>query len=900
MRFRVLGPVRMAPRAPTAAKPRVVLATLLMQSNSVVSTHALIDELWSEEPPRTAATTLQVYVSHLRKALVEGVAGSGEGAQPLLTVPPGYQLRVAADDLDLLVFETLRDEGRAAYGRKDYAEASRRLSRALALWTGPALSGIPHGPTLQTSAIRLDELRLEALEQRISAELRMGRHQELIGELMALAHEHPLRETLHCHLMVALYRSGRQSDALHVYHRARRGLVDELGVEPGPVMSRLLERILASDASLTWQRDTPAAPEVLPRPAGPVVRLPGPVDHFTGRTAQLALGQRFLAGAGPLPGRVLALSGRAGAGKTALAARLAHDAGDLFPDGRVLLLLRDAGGRALTPHAALSTLLRRLRGGSQDAAPVVAGEPGAPVVAPEPEPADLLYELTKGRKMLFVLDDAVSEAQVRPVLAALPDSTVLLTGRHALGALDGVQHLVLDVFSREEAEELLVRCGGPAMREDPAAVSETARLCGNLPLALRVAAAGLAARPHWSAAELVGRLADERTRLSSLELGDLDVRSSLLTAYRDVGIQGRQAFRLLGLAPLPDFALWSAAALLATELPEAERHTEELVRAQLLEARSRPGQLTTVRYSFHPLLRSLSLELLDKRPVSATDRLGRAFLALARHADSLLAPGRDPLGDTLEPPAGISPDALIGSAPLQWFREEAAGLLETVRQAHAAGLWQLCSALASASAGYYEAGALWDDWELGHQLALDAARQAGDPHAEAAVLRSLGDLAWQRQETTTAVDRYRLAWHLFTRCGDRASAARCLSGEADVMLGQGRGARAERCYVRALSAGQAENDPRGIADALRGLALVALREGRTAEARGRLTECAAQARRAGDRRWEEYATRTLGAVDAADAAVAAGRGGDLAGRPLEVRPGVWLLSALGPALPQSA
>ncbi|MEU6672633.1 BTAD domain-containing putative transcriptional regulator [Streptomyces sp. NPDC046925] len=889
MRFRVLGPVRMAPRAPTAAKPRVVLATLLMQSNSVVSTHALIDELWSEEPPRTAATTLQVYVSHLRKALADGVAGVGDGAQPLLTVPPGYLLRVADDDLDLLVFETLRDEGRAAYGRKDYAEASRRLSRALALWTGPALSGIPHGPTLQTSAIRLDELRLEALEQRISADLRMGRHQELIGELMALAHDHPLRETLHCHLMVALYRSGRQSDALHVYHRARRGLVDELGVEPGPVMSRLLERILASDPALTWQQDTPRTPGTPHRPAGPVVRLPGPVDHFTGRESQLALGRRFLAGAGPLPGRVLAMSGRAGAGKTALAARLAHDAGDLFPDGRVLLLLRDAGGRVLTPHAALTTLLRRLRGGREDAPPVVGGAQGESAgAAPESEPADLVYELTKARKMLIVLDDAVSEAQVRPVLAALPDSTVLLTGRHALGALDGVQHLVLDVFSREEAEELLVRCGGPAMREDPAAVGETARLCGNLPLALRVAAAGLAARPHWSAADLVARLADERTRLSSLELGDLDVRSSLLTAYRDVGIQGRQAFRLLGLAPLPDFPLWSAAALLDTELPQAERHTEELVRARLLEAGARPGQLTTVRYGFHPLLRSLSLELLDRRPVSATDRLGRAFLALARHADALLAPGRDPLGDTLRPPAGISPEALIGSAPLQWFREEAAGLLETVRQTHAAGLWQLCSALASASAGYYETGALWDDWAQGHQLALDAARQAGDPHAEAAVLRSLGDLAWQRQETATAVDRYRLAWHLFTRCGDRASAARCLSGEADVMLGQGRGARAERCYVRALSAGQAENDPRGTAEALRGLALVALREGRAAEAGGRLAECAAQARRAGDRRWEEYATRTLGAVEAA---VAAGREGDLAGRPLEVRPGVWLLSA---------
>lgn len=912
MRFRVLGPVRMAPRAPSAAKPRAVLATLLMQSNSVVSTHTLIDELWNTAPPRTAATTLQVYVSHLRKALIDGTP---DAEQPLLTRPPGYLIRVAPDDLDLLAFETLREEGRAAYGRHEYAEASRRLGRALSLWNGPALSGIPLGPTLETSAIRLNELRAEVLEQRIAADLRLGRHQELISELMAFAHDHPLRETVHCHLMVALYRSERQSDALQVYHRARRALVEELGVEPGPVMSRLLERILASDTSLNWQGGGGSGSDADGNDAGgsgagsmqasrlgaagPVVRLPAPVGDFTGREPQLTLGRRFLAGSGPLPGRVLAVSGRAGAGKTALAGWLAHDAGDLFPDGRVLLLLRDAGGRSLTSYAALTTLVRRLTGTVTATAATDEIEGGGARTALTPsETSDQLYELTQGRKMLFVLDDAVAEAQVRPVLSALAHSTVLLTSRHALGALDGVQHIALDVFSQEEAEELLLRCGGPAMAADPAAVAETARLCGHLPLALRVAAAGLAARPHWSAADLARRLADERTRLASLELGDLDVRSSLLTAYQDVGAQGRQAFRLLGLAPLPDFAPWSAAALLAAELPEAERHTDELVRAQLLEARPHPGRLTPMRYGFHPLLRALSLELLDRQAVAATDRLCRAFLALARHADALLAPGRDSLGDRpIEPPAGIRPQELVGSAPLQWFQEESAGLLESMRQAHTAGLWELCFALASASTGYYEAAALWDDWDESHRLALDAARQARDPHAEAVLLRSLGDLAWQRNRAAAAVDSYRLAWHLFTRRGDRAEAARCLKGEADVMLGQGRVARAERCYVRALSTGQSGDDARGAADALRGLALVALREGRTAEARHRLTECAAQARRAGDRRWQEYATRSLGAIDAA---VTAGREGELAGRPLEVRPGVWLFPAPRPTLPRAA
>ncbi|MCN9242403.1 NB-ARC domain-containing protein [Streptomyces sp. RY43-2] len=903
----MLGPVRMTPRTPSAAKPRAVLATLLVQSNTVVSTHALIDELWGAEPPRTATTTLQVYVSQLRKALL---ADSGEAAvetgpvQPLLTRPPGYLMRIAPEDLDLTVFESLRAEGRAAYGRREYGAAAQALSRALGLWTGPALSGVPHGPSLETSAIRLNELRAEVLEQRISAELRLGLHQELVGELMALAHEHPLRETLHCHLMVALYRCGRQSDALQVYHQARRSLIDELGVEPGPVLSRLLERVLASDPSLAWHREpahrlTPVGGSGVGgsgraaeggRDTGPTVWLPPAVSDFTGRKGQLAYGERLLASDPSVRNKVLVLSGRAGAGKTALAVRLAHDAGDRFPDGRVLVTLRDAGGRPVEPRAALATLLRRLRGPRAGAA--AGTDSGAdPLPLSEAELAELLHRRTEGRKMLIVLDDAASEAQIRPVLSAVPDSTVLVTSRQVLGALESVRQLALDVLSAQEAEALLAACGGQRMRDDPEAAKEIARLCGRLPLALRVAAAGLAARPHWTAAGLAQRLRDERTRLAALSLGDLDVRSSLLTAYLDVGEEARHAFRILGLAALPDFALWSAAALLATDRTEAERLTEELVRAHLLEARRRPGRLTPVRYGFHALLRSLSLEVLAQESPqegpAAVERSCRAFLALARHADARLAPGRDRLADKAEPLAmtALSGAEVVGGAPLRWFQEESAGLSEAVRQAHAHGLWSLCCSLASAAAGYYEAGALWDEWEATHDLALDAARRSGDVHAEAVILRSLGDLAWQRRRTSSALDRYRLAWHLFTRHGDRTAAGRCLSAEADVLLGMGRTAQAERAYEHALSVSRSDDDARGSAEALRGLALVAQREGRHEEALARLEECASAARSAGDHRWTEYARRTASALRTA---LASGRSAAVSSVPLEVRPGIWL------------
>ncbi|MEH0624157.1 AfsR/SARP family transcriptional regulator [Streptomyces stelliscabiei] len=335
MRFRVLGPVSLSPRTPSAAKPRALLATLLVQAGEVVPVHSLIDELWGTEPPRTATTTLQVYVSQLRKVLADG--GSPAPAGELLTRAPGYLLAVPEREFDLPCFEQLRAQGRTAYQEGDFDGASRLLREALALWTGPALSGIPHGVRLESAAIRLDELRMEVLEQRIVADLRLGRHQELAGELLALANEYPLRESLHGHLMVALYRTGRGSDALRVYGRLRHSLVEELGVEPGPGLSRLHERVLRRDPSLDWQpprgtRDTgrvdtgrgtgapvhPGTPRRAagtaggPRPLpGPPPALPSAPPGFVGRHEELGYGERALRGsAGKPPARSWPSPGR--------------------------------------------------------------------------------------------------------------------------------------------------------------------------------------------------------------------------------------------------------------------------------------------------------------------------------------------------------------------------------------------------------------------------------------------------------------------------------------------------------------------------------------------------------------------------------------------------------------
>src|SRR5712692_11117613 len=255
--YRVLGPLevrdddRSLPLA--GAKQRALLALLLIHANHVLSRDRLIDELWGDEPPETAVQSLQVYVSRLRKLLP---------SDTLLTRPPGYLLEVEASDLDLQRFERLLAEGHEALAQGDAGRASDVLHDALALWRGPALAEFVFEPFAQSEIGRLEDLRLAAVEERIEADLALGRHADLIGELEALIAENPHRERLRGELMLALYRSGRQAEALETYQAARRALVDELGIEPSAALHRLEKQILTQDNEL----DTPPRPQAAGTP----------------------------------------------------------------------------------------------------------------------------------------------------------------------------------------------------------------------------------------------------------------------------------------------------------------------------------------------------------------------------------------------------------------------------------------------------------------------------------------------------------------------------------------------------------------------------------------------------------------------------------------------------------
>ena len=901
MRYQVLGPVALSPRTPTAAKVRVLLATFLIRADQVVSSQALIDEIWGDEPPRTVTTTLQVYVSQLRTLLAEGTDNRRDRDGLLQTQPPGYRLRVGPDELDLARFERLRDSGRRAYERGAYEETGARLREALGLWTGAALSGVPHGPLLSAAAVHLEESRLAVLEQRVAADLRLGRHAGLIAELLALAAEHPYREVLHAHLMVALYRSERQSDALLAFRNIRRALVDELGVEPGPALARLHARVLRSDPALLWPQD---APKTQVRTAAPVSLLPPAVPDLIGRDRLLTLAAGLAEGDGEHgAARLLVVSGAAGVGKTAFAVELARQQAEAFPDGQLLVPLRDPRGAALDPAAAAAAVLRLVG-------------PGTPLPG---LPADVDRELAsalRGRRLLVVLDDAVSEAQVRPVAEGLDRGLLVVTGRRSLVGLENARLLTLEPLTAAESQRLLLAVAGARVNGDPAAVREIASLCGGLPLALRVAGAALNARPHWTPTTLAGRLADRTAALDLLSAGDLEVRAALAVGYDELGVEEQRAFRLLSITPEAGFSLWGAAVLLRTTPAKAERLLELLVEVRLLEILG-TGRPVGHRYGYHRLLRALAQEKLHgaESPElrrAAADRLGRAYLALARHADRSLAPGRPrpPSADRADsagqgdradgadragraegpegPPLRLDWAGIVGSSPVGWFQAEIQGLLEAVRHASEARDWSLVLELTDAVSGYLDACGRWDEWAVLLDLALEAAVLGGSDRGRANVLRMLGDLAWQQRRTRSATDHYTDAGRLFEELDDVSGALRCLIGAGDAALSEGDPTRAEECYQAVLRRDADGLDRRAGVDARRGLALVLLARGRAEDALQRFQEFTDAAEAIGDQRWARFGQRSVERVleHMVDWSSSQHSSPPAA---VEARPGIWLV-----------
>ena len=620
--FHILGPLQVthadAPVMLGGPRERVLLAALLTEHGRVVSVDGLARALWGDRPPATARHQVAIGVSRLRKAL----AMAGAGREVIATCTPGYL--VAGGWLDARCFEERAKQAHEALAAGDRQEAARLLSAGLSLWRGPALNGIDR-PFAEIEAARLEERRLTVTEEHIGLELDLGRHEELVGDLLALVRAHPLRERLRGLLMLALHQAGRRAEALAVYQDGRRQLVEALGVEPGPQL-RAVHQALLRDEPARRQGALPGQPgdpppqqdhagrvqlgpsasarrdPVLPVPA----QLPPDVRGFVGRRAELDALDELAAmpgaaanGAGDRPLRVGIISGVAGVGKTGLALHWGHGAMHRFPGGQLYADLRgyDPDQEPLPPGAALEQFLRAL------------GVPGEQIPGALDERAALFRSVLHGRQVLIVLDNARNPEHVRRLLPGSSSCVVLVSSRDRLDdlvALEGARLYRLGVLHPDEASDLLSRMAGDR-RIDPATANRIAALCGRLPLALRIAAARLAIQPDGAAAGLADRLADEQRRLAELSQTHRGVQASFALSYRELPTPAAMLFRLLGLLDATDIAAWTAAALMGASEQQAEDLLDQLVRGGLLELAGRDcaGQ---VRYRLHDLMRLYARE----------------------------------------------------------------------------------------------------------------------------------------------------------------------------------------------------------------------------------------------------------------------------------------------------
>jgi DNA-binding SARP family transcriptional activator/tetratricopeptide (TPR) repeat protein len=828
VRFRILGPiearsgdghlVRLG-----AEKHRVLLAALLLAANRWVGTPQLIEAIWPDRPPRSAASALRTYASALRAAL-----GGTDPAVRIAGRHGGYQLRVPPGELDALVFEELAVRGQKALLDGDAAVAAELLRRALDLWRGRALEDVPAEAAFAAELARLDELRLAALEACVEARLALGQHADLAAELRAAVTGQPLRERLHGLWMLALYRCGQQAEALAAFRGLRDRLVGELGIEPGPPLQRLQRQFLSADPGL----DPPPAPPGPPARTVPVPRqLPPDVRHFTGRDAELARLEALAVdpreGGSPA---VATVDGVPGVGKSALAVHAAHHLADHYPDGQLYADLRGTGlggaGAAAgvaAPLVVLGEFLRALGDTGGEAATV--GEAVARYRA-----------LTADRRLLVVLDNAGGAAQVRPLVPAAAGSAVLVTSRRVLSTVDSDAAVHLDALPPAEAVALLGRLvGRDRVAADPPAAAELARLCGLLPLALRIAGARLAARPGWPVRALADRLADAQRRLDELSSGDLGVRASFevsLHGLRDgthpADHAAARAFPLLSLLPGTDFGLPVATALLGTD---AEVVLERLVDAQLV-AGPAPG-----RYRLHDLLRLFAEDrAAELDPAARTAPLVRAltfYRDAARHSLRLIRPGHQHPGDpTAATPSGAMPFDTVDAA-LAWLETERVNLAAAVtRAAHDPAVPpDLPIATTQALFGFFRVRGYWHDWLQLNGTVLALAERTGDRSAAGHALRDIGVAHEQRGEFDAALPPLRRSLAIFRELADRPGEAASLTSLGIVHHRQGRYPESLACQRASLAIRRELRDTGGIAVNLTNLGATHQRLGGYPEAR---------------------------------------------------------------------
>jgi DNA-binding SARP family transcriptional activator/Tfp pilus assembly protein PilF len=890
MRFRMLGPLEVQVDGSwsgvNAAKWRTVLAVLLLQPGQVVSTERLITEVWPEETPARATNLVSVYVHRLRRLI-----GDPEG-KVLTTRAPGYQLLIDGEDTDAGRFARLAAEGRQALQAGDFEQASTVLGAALGLWQGTrALTDVPPSTLVSAEASRLEESRIEAVQLHIQADLGCGRHAEVVGQLHRLLADYPLREELWALLMGALYRSGRQAEALEAYAQARVVIAEELGVDPSAELQQLHQRMLQADsgsppasrtpvpADSPFATPVPAAP-VEPAPAGQaagpptdpgsqpetagpdpplprVAQLPADIPDFTGRSDQVQRLLDLLAGPRRVgsPGAVVvaAVIGAGGLGKTTLAVHAAHLLRSQYPDGQLYANLLGAARLPVTPSEVLARFLRDL-----------GIEPGR-IPADAEERAAHYRSLLNDRKVLIVLDDAKDAAHVRPLLPGSASCAVLVTTRNRMPDLAGGRVVDLDVLNDAEAWEMFAGIiGQDRAKAEPEATGAVLTACAGLPLAIRIAGARLTARSNWTVRNLARRLADERRRLDELKTGDLAVRACFEVSFTSLPgpesyeVDPAHAFRLLGLWQGPFIGLPAAAAMIGQPEDAVADALEVLVDAQLLQAPA-PD-----RYRFHDLLKNYAAgrAMAEESQADRDDAVSRVLTWYLHTVDAvahMVSPYRYRIPLAPEQPVGEPLTFGTAEQALNWCETERANLVAATRQASQAGLDVFAWQLPVASLSFFNRRTYWADWVETHRIALASARRSGDRRAEALVLNNLG-IGYARRHLDEAVGSFEQALDIRREIGDEYGEAQTASNLADTYSRIGRGDEALDLLKRALAIHRQAGRRYGEGVALDNLGEAYLALGRVEEAVVSLNQAQEIFASIGESRGEGFALANLGAA----------------------------------------
>jgi DNA-binding SARP family transcriptional activator len=742
LELRILGPVEaLLDDGPVhlTGLQRSLLAMLALAGGHVVSTQRLSAGLWEVEPP-SAQARVRTLVAELRRAL--------RGGGHVLTRAPGYRADPAFVSVDSLDFAQTTRQAHAAQVEGRLPQAARLYDDALRLWRGPALGGAAIGPFVTSEVSRLDGIRLNAAEELAEVLLALGDPQAAIVALAEPIAQRPPRDRAFGLLMLAHYRSGRAGEALRVYQLAHQVYRDELGLNPGVELTEMRQRILRSDPSLA----AVAAPRPTLEPVRPA-QLPTDIGDFTGRDAEVAAVSGELAHGAPAP--IVALHGRPGVGKSAVATRVAHQLRSMFPHGQIYVDLAGGGPRPADPHDVLGQFLAAL------------GVAGSAIPQDTAARAALYRSILADQRALVFLDNAASATQVRPLLPAADGCAVIVTSRTPVAAPLGARGIEIDLLDADASHRLVATIIG---KERAAAegddVDRLVDLCGQLPLALRVAAGRLAESPHWQVATLVERLRNERQRLHELHHGGVDLHATLQMSHRALSPRAADGLRLLGVPPSGTFASWVLAALLGVPDADAGTVIDELIRAGLLDYSGRDGT-GAPRYRLHDLIRAFAVGLADEMAPGdredAERRLFGAWLAVASQAAVQL-----PCRPIVALPGPEQPQPVTGfvvSDAIAWFESERVGLRAMVRRAEQRGSAYAYQITAS-TAKFAELRGHYDDGRAMCRSGLAVALARGDRRAAAYMLYGLAAIDRHQDRLDDARQGYEQARAAFVDVGD--------------------------------------------------------------------------------------------------------------------------------------